>query len=277
MGQSSNDTFPTAMHIAAAVAIKNDLSPPCSKIAADLEAKAKAWDKIVKIGRTHLQDATPIRLGQEFSGYASQMRHAEERLTRALSARSANSPSAAPPSARASTRHRRVRQARRRGTHQDHRHATSARRATTSRPSTPRMRTSRPPATSRPSRSASPRSPTTSAGWAPAPAAASANCAPGRAARLVHHARQGEPRHLRIAHHGLLPGRRQRRRRHHGGFGGVGSMLDLNVAMPVMAAATCSTRSTCSPRVSCVHRQPAGGATLAPRSGERCPSRGRGR
>ncbi|MCC6284418.1 MAG: class II fumarate hydratase [Phycisphaerales bacterium] len=84
MGQSSNDTFPTAMHLAAALAIKNDLIPAVRKIAGDLESKARAWDHIVKIGRTHLQDATPIRLGQEFSGYASQMRHAEERLTRAL-------------------------------------------------------------------------------------------------------------------------------------------------------------------------------------------------
>jgi fumarate hydratase class II len=84
MGQSSNDTFPTAMHIAAAVAIKNDLLPAVQAMAAQLDSQAKAWDRIVKIGRTHLQDATPIRLGQEFSGYASQVHHAEERLHRAL-------------------------------------------------------------------------------------------------------------------------------------------------------------------------------------------------
>lgn len=84
MGQSSNDTFPTAMHISAAVAIQNELLPAVRAMAKKLEQHAKAWDKIVKIGRTHLQDATPIRLGQEFSGYASQMRHAEERLKRAL-------------------------------------------------------------------------------------------------------------------------------------------------------------------------------------------------
>lgn len=84
MGQSSNDTFPTAMHIAAAVMIKNELLPAIHELGDELEAKAKAWDKIVKIGRTHLQDATPIRLGQEFSGYASQLHHAEERLHRAL-------------------------------------------------------------------------------------------------------------------------------------------------------------------------------------------------
>jgi len=84
MGQSSNDTFPTAMHIAAAVAIKESLLPAVTRMAKDLDSKAKAWDDVVKIGRTHLQDATPIRLGQEFSGYASQMHHAEERLHRAL-------------------------------------------------------------------------------------------------------------------------------------------------------------------------------------------------
>ena len=84
MGQSSNDTFPTAMHIAAAVAIQEQLLPAIRSLTDGLNAKAQAWDEIVKIGRTHLQDATPIRLGQEFSGYASQMRHAADRLERAL-------------------------------------------------------------------------------------------------------------------------------------------------------------------------------------------------
>ncbi len=84
MGQSSNDTFPTAMHIAAAVAITEQLLPAVTRLAKELDAKAALWDEVVKIGRTHLQDATPIRLGQEFSGYASQMHHAEERLHRAL-------------------------------------------------------------------------------------------------------------------------------------------------------------------------------------------------
>ncbi|MFZ4575836.1 MAG: lyase family protein, partial [Phycisphaerales bacterium] len=84
MGQSSNDTFPTAMHLAAAVMIKDSLLPSVKALAQKLESQAKAWDKIVKIGRTHIQDATPIRLGQEFSGFASQVRHAEERLHRAL-------------------------------------------------------------------------------------------------------------------------------------------------------------------------------------------------
>ena len=84
MGQSSNDTFPTAIHIAAARAIKDSLLPALDKIRLSLEDKAEKWDGVVKIGRTHLQDATPIRLGQEFSGYAAQMNHAAERLHRAL-------------------------------------------------------------------------------------------------------------------------------------------------------------------------------------------------
>ncbi len=86
MGQSSNDTFPTAIHIAAAIEIKERLLPAVRRMRERLESQAKAWDKVLKIGRTHLQDATPIRLGQEFSGYASQMKHAEERLQRALKA-----------------------------------------------------------------------------------------------------------------------------------------------------------------------------------------------
>ncbi len=86
MGQSSNDTFPTAMHLAAACAIHSELLPALDRIATSLESKAKEWDKVVKIGRTHIQDATPIRLGQEFSGYARQMRLAIDRATRALDA-----------------------------------------------------------------------------------------------------------------------------------------------------------------------------------------------
>jgi len=86
MGQSSNDTFPTAMHVSAALAISEKLVPAVRTIAATLENLAQRWDSIIKIGRTHMQDATPIRLGQEFSGYAAQMRHAEERLGQALAA-----------------------------------------------------------------------------------------------------------------------------------------------------------------------------------------------
>ncbi|KAI8799622.1 fumarate hydratase [Cladochytrium replicatum] len=72
-GQSSNDTFPTAMHVAAAVEINYRLIPALEHLHKELAAKAEAFDKIVKIGRTHLQDATPLTLGQEFSGYARQV------------------------------------------------------------------------------------------------------------------------------------------------------------------------------------------------------------
>lgn len=84
MGQSSNDTFPTALHIAGAIVIAERLIPAAETLAASLEQKARAWDAVVKIGRTHLQDATPIRLGQEFSGYAAQIRKGVERQRRAL-------------------------------------------------------------------------------------------------------------------------------------------------------------------------------------------------
>jgi fumarate hydratase class II len=72
-GQSSNDSFPTAMHIAAARAVAQRLLPALQTIHRRLTAQAEAWDRIVKIGRTHLQDATPLTLGQEFSGYAWQI------------------------------------------------------------------------------------------------------------------------------------------------------------------------------------------------------------
>ncbi len=84
MGQSSNDTFPTAIHVAAACEIHNALIPAVQELAEQLEAKARDFDAVIKIGRTHMQDATPIRLGQEFSGFASQIRHGEDRLRRAL-------------------------------------------------------------------------------------------------------------------------------------------------------------------------------------------------
>ncbi len=80
MGQSSNDSFPTALHVAAVVALNRDLIPALDRLAGSLEAKAQAWADIVKIGRTHLQDATPLTLGQEFSGYVAQLRDAKRRL-----------------------------------------------------------------------------------------------------------------------------------------------------------------------------------------------------
>jgi fumarate hydratase class II len=71
-GQSSNDSFPTALHIAAARGIHDQLLPALDRFFVTLRGKAQAWDDIVKIGRTHLQDATPLTLGDEFSGYAAQ-------------------------------------------------------------------------------------------------------------------------------------------------------------------------------------------------------------
>ncbi|MFO0791229.1 MAG: class II fumarate hydratase [Pirellulales bacterium] len=92
MGQSSNDTFPAAMHIAAGMAISRDLIPALERLHGDLAAKAKAWDNIVKIGRTHLMDATPIRVGQVFSGYAAQAHYATVRASRALKRLEENMP-----------------------------------------------------------------------------------------------------------------------------------------------------------------------------------------
>ena len=80
MSQSSNDSFPTALHIAAALAASRRLVPALETLEASLLAKVEAWGHIVKIGRTHLQDATPLTLGQEFSGYYAQLRLARTRL-----------------------------------------------------------------------------------------------------------------------------------------------------------------------------------------------------
>jgi fumarate hydratase, class II len=79
-GQSSNDVFPTAMHVAAAESITLALLPALKGLHATLVAKAQAFAGIVKIGRTHLQDATPLTLGQEFSGYAEQLAHCERNV-----------------------------------------------------------------------------------------------------------------------------------------------------------------------------------------------------
>ena len=83
MGQSSNDVIPTALHLSALLAIRDVLEPGCSALRDALEAKAKEFWGVSKTGRTHLQDATPIRMGQEFAGYASQMTLALERLAHA--------------------------------------------------------------------------------------------------------------------------------------------------------------------------------------------------
>jgi len=73
MGQSTNDTFPTAIHVAVAIEIQERLVPALEAFHAQLQKKAQDWDKIIKIGRTHLMDATPLRLGQEFGGFARQL------------------------------------------------------------------------------------------------------------------------------------------------------------------------------------------------------------
>ncbi|QBK06102.1 class II fumarate hydratase [Hylemonella gracilis] len=82
--QSSNDVFPTAMHVAAVEAITQRLLPALQTLRATLEAKAREFDAIVKIGRTHLQDATPLTLGQEFSGWVAQLAHGERHVRAAL-------------------------------------------------------------------------------------------------------------------------------------------------------------------------------------------------
>jgi len=86
MGQSSNDVIPTAIHVAAAKSIKSDLVPALEHLAQTLRAKSQQFADIIKIGRTHLQDATPIRLGQEFGGYARQAELAASRANRAIDA-----------------------------------------------------------------------------------------------------------------------------------------------------------------------------------------------
>src|SRR5579862_5199728 len=80
MGQSSNDTFPTAMHIAAVLEAREHLLPQAEALAAAIEAKSREWSDVVKTGRTHLQDAVPLTVGQEWSGYARQIRDALERV-----------------------------------------------------------------------------------------------------------------------------------------------------------------------------------------------------
>ena len=82
--QSSNDVFPTAMHVAAVEAVTNHLLPAIAKLRATLENKAREFDDIVKIGRTHLQDATPLTLGQEISGWVAQLQHGQKHVRAAL-------------------------------------------------------------------------------------------------------------------------------------------------------------------------------------------------
>jgi fumarate hydratase class II len=86
MGQSTNDMFPTAIHVAVGVAIHKELVPALERLLRTFNDKARQWDDIIKIGRTHLADATPIRLGQEISGYARQVELALDRARRGLQA-----------------------------------------------------------------------------------------------------------------------------------------------------------------------------------------------
>jgi fumarate hydratase class II len=83
-GQSSNDIIPTAIHLAALISIKEDLIPALEKLRSALEEKAREFDDVIKTGRTHLQDATPIRLGQEFEGYAGQIERGIQRVQKAM-------------------------------------------------------------------------------------------------------------------------------------------------------------------------------------------------
>jgi fumarate hydratase class II len=104
MSQSSNDTFPSAMHIAAAIHTEGPLVQAITELKSAIAAKAVEWDDVIKIGRTHMQDATPITLGQEWSGYATMLSDALERIEHARGG-SIVSRSVARPSERASTPH----------------------------------------------------------------------------------------------------------------------------------------------------------------------------
>jgi fumarate hydratase class II len=86
MGQSSNDTFPTAMHIATVLEVTEHLLPHVDQLAGAIHDKAVQWVDVIKIGRTHLQDATPLTVGQEWSGWVTQLRDARARLADALPA-----------------------------------------------------------------------------------------------------------------------------------------------------------------------------------------------
>ena len=86
LSQSTNDTFPTAMHIAAALAITRDLLPGVDALAESIERKSSEWRDVVKVGRTHLQDAVPLTVGQEWSAYAAQLRHAMSLIRSSLDA-----------------------------------------------------------------------------------------------------------------------------------------------------------------------------------------------
>ena len=99
MGQSSNDVFPSAVHLAAVSEATEKLLPALEGLAEAFGAKADEFADVVKAGRTHMMDAVPVTLGQEFSGYAAQIRLGRDRVPDALAARARRSRSAAPPPA----------------------------------------------------------------------------------------------------------------------------------------------------------------------------------
>src|SRR5262252_1567794 len=84
--QSSNDVIPTVLHVSVSLALRDDLTPALITMAESLESRVALWIEVLKIGRTHLMDATPLSLGQEFSGYATQVRKGVERANRAIAA-----------------------------------------------------------------------------------------------------------------------------------------------------------------------------------------------
>ncbi len=86
MGQSTNDTFPTAIHVAVGCELKEQLLPALNRLASSLREKSETWDQVIKIGRTHLMDATPLRLGQEFGGFARQIELSIDRAQQAIDA-----------------------------------------------------------------------------------------------------------------------------------------------------------------------------------------------
>ena len=143
MSQSSNDSFPTALHVAAALAIRRDLLPALARLERALDDKARAWRSIVKIGRTHLQDATPLTLGQEFSGYCAQLRACRIRHRADLGARPHRARARRHRGRHRAQRARRVRRGVRGGDERDHRRPVPHRRPTSSRRSRPTTRWSR--------------------------------------------------------------------------------------------------------------------------------------
>ena len=173
LGQSSNDVFPSAVHLAALDAATNDLLPALGELEAALAAKAAAFSDVVKAGRTHLMDAVPVTLGQEFGGYAAQIHLGRARIEDALP-RLGQIPLGGTATGTGLNTHPEFAQ-RVRACSPTRRSCRSPRRSTTSRRRPTATRWSRPPARSRWSPRRSRRSRTICAGWARARARASAS------------------------------------------------------------------------------------------------------